>query len=68
MGRGRDKVILGSDLKNMSPLEQGAVNRLIANRGVLPNVRVRGTAAVRSHENGSTRYGDGSTPGNYNED
>ena len=68
MGRGKDKTIKSSDFGNMSPKEQGQVNRIIANRGVLPNIRVRGTAVVRSHENGNTRYGDRSTPGKYNED
>lgn len=68
MGRGKDKVIQSSDFNNMSPREQGLVNVLIRNRGVLANVRVRGTAAVRSHVDGNTRYGEGATPGQYNED
>lgn len=68
MGRGRDKRIESGDLKNMSPEEQGAVNQIIRNRGLLPNVRVEGTAVVRSHEDGNARYGEGSEPGKYNED
>ncbi len=52
----------------MSPEEQSAVNNLIKNRGILGKIRVRGTAVVRSHEDGSTRYGEGATPGKYNED
>lgn len=68
MGRGKDKVIKSTDFPNMSPREQSMVNILIANRGVIPGVRARGTAAVRSRETGNTRYGVGATPGNYNED
>ena len=68
MGRGKDKTIKSSDFGNMSPAEQSAVNKIIANRGVLPNIRVRGTAVVRAHEDGNTRYGEGATPGEYNED
>ncbi len=68
MGRGKDKRIESSDFKNMSPEEQGAVNEIIKNRGVLSNIRVRGTAVVRAHEDGNTRYGEGAEPGKYNED
>lgn len=68
MGRGKDKTIKSSDFGNMSPRERAQVDVIIANRAVLPNIRVRGTAVVRSHENGNTRYGDGAKPGAYNED
>ena len=68
MGRGKDKTIQSSDFANMSPRERAQVNTIIANRGVLPNIRVRGTAVVRSHVNGNTCYGEGATPGKYNED
>jgi hypothetical protein len=68
MGRGKDKVILGSDLKNMSPAEVAGVHGLIANRGVVSKVRVRGAAVVRSHGGGEVRYGAGATPGKYHED
>jgi hypothetical protein len=68
MGRGKDKTIKGTDLKNMSPQEIQGVHGIIKNRGILPNVRVRGTAVVRSHGGVSTRYGDGAEPGKYNED
>ncbi len=68
MGRGKDKTIQSSDFGNMSPLEQAQVHAIIKNRGILPNVRVRGSAVVRAHENGNTRYGEGATPGAYNED
>ena len=75
MGRGRDKAIKSSDFPNMSPAEQSAVNNLLKYRnarpqgkGILPRVRVRGTAVVRSHEDGKVRYGDGATPGAYKED
>lgn len=68
MGRGKDKKILGSDLKNMSPAEQSAVNTLIRNRGIVPSIRVRGAAVVRSNGGGEVRYGDGATPGKYNEE
>jgi len=67
MGRGKDKTIKSSDFGNMSPREQAQVNVIIGNRGLLPNVRVRGTAVVRAHEDGNARYGVGSTPGQYNE-
>lgn len=67
-GRGKDKVILGTDLKNMSPGEISSVNKLIRNRGVVPGIRVRGAAVVRSHGGGEVRYGEGATPGKYNED
>lgn len=53
----------------MSPEDQGRVNTLIANRGIMPNIRVKGTAVVRAHDdNFNTRYGEGATPGKYNED
>lgn len=68
MGRGKDKTIQSSDFENMSPKELGQVNQLFRNRGIIPNIRVRGTAVVRSHEDGNTRYGPGSKPGTYNED
>lgn len=68
MGRGKDKTILHSDLKNMSPEEQSSVNSLIKNRGIVPGIRVHGTAVVRSHGGHEVRYGDGATPGKYNED
>ncbi len=68
MGRGKDKTIQSSDFGNMSPRERAQINRIIANRGILPNIRVRGTAVVRSDENGNTRYGVGATAGKYNED
>ncbi len=68
MGRGKDKTIKSSDFGNMGPKDEAMVNRIIANRGVLPNIRVRGTAVVRSHEDGNTRYGEGAEPGKYNED
>lgn len=68
MGRGRDKIIESSDLPNMSPAEQSAVNKIIKNRGLMPGVRVRGTAVVRSHEDGNARYGEDAKPGSYNED
>jgi hypothetical protein len=68
MGRGKGKTIKGSDLKNMSPEEIAGVHGIIANRGIVPGIRVRGTAVVRSHGGGETRYGDGSEPGKYNED
>lgn len=68
MGRGKDKVIKSSDFPNMSPDEQKGVNALIKNRGIMPGVRVRGTAVVRSHEDGNARYGEGAKPGTYNED
>ncbi len=69
MGRGKDKTIKSSDFGNMSPKEQSQVNTIIANRGVLPSIRVRGTAVVRAHDaNFNTRYGEGATPGKYNED
>ena len=68
MGRGKDKTIQASDLPNMSPQEQAGVNALIKNRGIVPGIRVRGTAVVRSHGGGEVRYGEGATPGKYNED
>jgi len=68
MGRGKDKTIKSSDFGNMSPADEAAVHRLIANRGIMSKIKVRGTAAVRAHEDGNTRYGEGSTPGQYNED
>ena len=68
MGRGKDKTIQSSDFGNMSPRELAQVNTIIANRGILPNIRVRGTAVVRSHDSGKVRYGVGATPGKYNED
>ena len=68
MGRGKDKTIKSSDFGNMSPRDEAMVHKIIANRGVLPNIRVRGTAAVRAHEDGNTRYGEGAKPGTYNED
>lgn len=70
MGRGRGRTIKSSDLANMSPAEQSAVNALIKNRnnGTMPMIRIEGKAVVRSHETGNVRYGEGATPGNYNED
>ena len=68
MGRGKDKKILGSDLKNMSPAEIQGVHGIIKNRGILPRFKVEGAAVVRSNGGGEVRYGTGATPGKYNED
>ncbi len=68
MGRGKDKVIKGTDLPNMSPKERAGVDAIIRNRGIMPKVRVRGTAVVRGHGGGNVRYGEGAIPGTYNED
>ena len=70
MGRGRDKIIKGSDLANMSPAEQSAVNNLLKNRnnGNMPRMTAHGTAVVRSPDGAKVRYGKGATPGNYGED
>ena len=68
MGRGKDKIIKSSDFPNMSPEEQAGVNGLIKNRGIVPGIKVRGTAVVRAHGGGEVSYGDGATPGKYNED
>lgn len=63
MGRGKDKVILGSDIPNMSPEERAGLGNL----AIMGRVKPRGTAAVRDRK-GNTRYDDESQKGNYNED
>jgi len=59
MGKGRDKVILGSDLPNMSPGE--------VNAAFVRAVRVTGTAVVRGKD-GNAKYADRRQAGQFNED
>lgn len=63
MGRGKDKKILGSDIPNMSPQEQGAV----MNAARMGKVKITGTAVVRD-ASGNAKYADKSKAGNYGED
>jgi len=58
MGRGRDKIILGSDFKNMSPGE--------ANAAIAKAVRISGTAVVRGKD-GNARYDEPKRAGQYGE-
>lgn len=60
MGRGKDKKILGSDLKNMSPSE--------VNQAFMAATRVTGTAVVRKKDTGEVVYSDTAKKGSYNED
>lgn len=64
MGRGKDKIIQGSDLKNMSPQERTAV----ANMASAGQVKVQGSAVVRCKKTGNVRYQNESLKGTYNED
>lgn len=59
MGRGRDKVIKGSDLRNMSPGE--------VNKAFMGAIRITGTAVVRDAK-GNVKYDDKRRAGSYNED
>lgn len=68
MGRGKDKTIQHTDFPNMSPKEQSQVHSLIRNRGILPRVRVDGTATVRKRASGNVTYEDENRKGHYNED
>ncbi len=63
MGRGRDKIILGSDIKNMSPRESSAL--MAAAR--IGRVKVTGTAVVRGAD-GNARYDNPDRAGQYGED
>lgn len=63
MGRGRDKVILGSDIKNMSPAESSA----LMGAARVGRVKITGTAVVRGAD-GNARYDDPKRAGQYGED
>lgn len=64
MGRGKDKVIKGSDIPNMSPQERAS----LGNAASMGKVKVRGKALVRDGKTGNAKYGDKSQAGNYGED
>lgn len=68
MGRGKDKVILGSDIKNMSPAERVGLGAILSNQGRVGRVRINGTAVVRSASDGNARYEDPALAGTFNED
>jgi len=68
MGRGKDKTIQHTDIPNMSPKEQSQLHSIIRNRGILPSVKVEGTATVRKRASGNVTYEDESRKGQYNED
>lgn len=63
MGRGKDKVILGTDIPNMSPGERAQLGNL-ASTG---RVRVTGTSVVRGKD-GNAKYEDQRRAGRYGED
>ncbi len=60
MGRGKDKVIKGSDLPNMSP---GEINQAFA-----AATQIRGTAVVRKAGSGEVVYSKHARKGRFNED
>ncbi len=64
MGRGKDKIIHGSDIPNMSPDER----RALGNIASMGKAKVRGAALVRDKQSGNARYEDKSQAGNYGED
>jgi len=64
MGRGRDKVIHGSDIANMSPSERARLGNL-ASTG---RAKIRGAALVRDKKSGNAKYGEGAKKGTFGED
>lgn len=63
MARGKDKVILGSDLQNMSPQERAGLGNL----AIMGKAKITGAAVVRGKD-GNAKYTDPSRAGKYHED
>ena len=63
MGRGRDMIVLSSDIPNMSPRESSML-MAAANLG---RVKVSGSAVVRGAD-GNARYDEPKRAGQYGED